>query len=46
MSSIRSELLIHGSHLWVVTSTFDEKKGNRIDVYNFNAIFAWHLKNI
>jgi hypothetical protein len=29
------KLLIHGSHLWVVTSTFDEKRGNRIDVYNF-----------
>jgi hypothetical protein len=29
------QLLIYGSHLWVVTSTFDEKKGNRIDIYNF-----------
>lgn len=29
------KLLIHGNHLWVVTSTVDEEGANRIDVYNF-----------
>jgi hypothetical protein len=39
------QLLTHKNHLWVVTSTVDENKGVRVDVYNFNGdkIRQFHL---
>jgi hypothetical protein len=30
------KLLIHGKHVWAVTSTVDKEKGRWVDVYDFN----------